>query len=59
MFNSTGNIPMEGTDNEIGSGLGLILCKDFVEIQSGEISVKSVKDQGSTISFTLPEAGIE
>ncbi len=43
-----------GTSNEQGSGLGLILCKDFVENHSGKIWVESVVDQGSEFKFTLP-----
>ena len=43
-----------GTRNEKGSGLGLLICKDFVQINKGEISVKSVVGQGTTFTFTLP-----
>lgn len=43
-----------GTANEQGSGLGLILCKDFVEKHGGEIWVESVKDNGAVFVFTLP-----
>ena len=43
-----------GTSNEQGSGLGLILCKDFVESHGGKIWVKSVVNHGSEFTFTLP-----
>ena len=43
-----------GTANEQGSGLGLILCKDFVEKHGGEIWVKSEKNVGTEFIFTLP-----
>jgi len=43
-----------GTRDEKGSGLGLILCKEFVEKNKGRISVESTPGLGSTFSFTLP-----
>ncbi len=42
-----------GTENEQGSGLGLMLCKDFVEKNGGTIHAESNEGQGSTFYFTL------
>lgn len=45
-----------GTGNEFGSGLGLILCRDFLKKMNSEIQVESEVGKGSTFSFTLPLA---
>ncbi|MEI6682559.1 MAG: response regulator [Bacteroidota bacterium] len=44
----------KGTEGEPSSGLGLILCKEFVEKHGGRIMAESVEGAGSTISFTIP-----
>lgn len=43
-----------GTANEQGSGLGLVLCKDFVEKHSGEIWVNSSENEGTEFTFSIP-----
>lgn len=47
----------EGTADEMGTGLGLILSKEFVELNDGKISFESKKNEGSKFMFTLPLPG--
>ena len=46
-----------GTNHEKGSGLGLVLCKDFVQRNGGSISVESILEKGSKFIFTVPVNG--
>lgn len=47
---------IKGTNNETGTGLGLILTKEFVEINKGTVRVESEPGIGSSFSFTLPKS---
>ena len=55
LFIINGQISLPGTANEIGSGLGLILCKDFVEKHKGTIRIESKKGIGTKIIFTISQ----
>lgn len=54
LFRIDEKLSTKGTANETGTGLGLLLCKEMIERQGGQLSVKSKPDQGSRFFFTLP-----
>jgi signal transduction histidine kinase len=56
---SEGNSPsLLGTNNEVGSGLGLLLVNDFVAQHGGTIDVESAVGKGTTFKFTIPAVKI-
>lgn len=56
LFNVNTNFSTAGTQNEQGTGLGLILCKEFVERHGGRIWVESESGKGCDFKFSLPIA---
>ncbi len=46
----------KGTESEKGTGLGLVLCKEFVDKHGGKISVESGIGEGTVISISIPSA---
>jgi signal transduction histidine kinase len=55
LFSWENRVKKEGTDKEKGSGLGLLMCKDFITQMGGEIWIESELGQGTKISFSLPK----
>ncbi len=56
LFNLNAKINRKGTDGEPSTGLGLLLCKEYIEKQGGKIWAESEEGKGSEFKFTLPMA---
>lgn len=54
LFSIEKTVSFPGTENETGTGLGLVLCYEFAKLMNGRIEVKSVIDEGSSFELFLP-----
>ena len=54
LYQLDANISRRGTEGESGTGLGLIICRDFIERHGGKLWVESEEGRGSTFCFSLP-----
>ena len=58
IFSLAGNVTTVGTKGETGTGLGMIIVKEFINKNNGRIWIDSQPGKGTTIHFTLPESSI-
>lgn len=59
LFDITTLRKTSGTQNEQGTGLGLLLCKEFIAKNGGTISVSSVINRGTTFFISLPKTNVD
>ncbi len=57
LFNTDTHFSTKGTEKEKGTGLGLMLCKEFVEANKGNIFIQSEIGKGTKVYFSLPTHG--
>lgn len=57
LFQLDSKVKRKGTKNEDGSGLGLLLCMEFITINKGKLWVESIPGKGSTFNVTIPCPG--
>lgn len=55
LFKLESKYSMKGTDGEVGTGLGLMLCQEFININNGTIHVESEENKGTTIILSFPQ----
>jgi PAS domain S-box-containing protein len=58
LFRMEEHVGRKGTEGEESTGIGLLLCKEFVEKHGGKIWVETKENEGSTFYFTLPKVGL-
>lgn len=55
LFTIDTKVSTQGTEQEQGNGLGLVLCREFVKRNNGDIGIESTPGKGTSIWFTLPK----
>jgi len=55
LFDIGKTISQNGTNSEKGTGIGLVLCKDFVDQHGGKIEVESVVNKGTIFKVIIPQ----
>jgi signal transduction histidine kinase/tetratricopeptide (TPR) repeat protein len=56
LFRIDEHVTHRGTNNEQGTGLGLLLCKEFIEKNNGKIWIESEEGKGTSVCFLLPKS---